>query len=248
VTATAETTAPSTTPPPPANPHGRITVERVGSGARSAIIARPRGAREPLPAVVFLHGWEATDPTVYGAWIAHLVEEGEAVIYPAYQTHADSRPRDVLGNALAGVRAALAKVRIRPGSLVVAGHSAGGTLAAGYAAAAPALGLPPARAVFAVYPGRDVPGPSPIPQPDLGRIPADTMIEALAGAHDQVVGEAEARAIVEGAVRVPLGDRRLVVVTDPTVAGHEGPARTGAEARRAFWARLDALIAEVRGG
>ena len=57
----------------------------VGAGARGAAVFRPAGAARPLPVVVFVHGLFATDPDTYGAWIRHLVRDGNVVIYPAYQ-------------------------------------------------------------------------------------------------------------------------------------------------------------------
>ena len=81
-----------------------------------------------VPVVVFLHGWGATRPRFYRPSIDHLARAGNAVIYPRYQDSVVDQPSEVLGNALAGVRLALKQVDEEPGSLVVAGHSAGGAL------------------------------------------------------------------------------------------------------------------------
>ena len=35
--------------------------------------------------IVFLHGYGAIDPSIYGHWIRHLVLQGNIVIYPRYQ-------------------------------------------------------------------------------------------------------------------------------------------------------------------
>jgi len=40
---------------------------------------------ETAPLVVFNHGYGATEPRTYGAWIDHLVKRGKIVVYPAYQ-------------------------------------------------------------------------------------------------------------------------------------------------------------------
>jgi acetyl esterase/lipase len=140
------------------------------------------------------------------------------------------------------VRLALARVDEEPGSLVVAGHSAGGALAADYAAIARTAKLPPAVAVFSAYPGRTLRGVRVgIPEIDPARIPGDTDVVALAGSDDRVVGSRVARRIA----RETGG--RLVVVTDPAASDHLGPQRATPASRRQFWARLDALIARARG-
>ena len=227
----------------------RAGIERieVGRGAEGAVVLKPAGRDGPLPTVVFLHGWRLVEPERYGAWLEHLVAGGNAVVYPTYEPALGSLPLAWLKDALEGVRAALEEVEVAKGSLVVTGHSAGGALAADYAAAAQSAGLPPARAVFAVYPGRRARGfPGLIPATDPALIPSTTQIVALVGADDRVVGDEAARALVEGAVRVPRRWRRLEVVDDPDVDDHNAPQRADAEARRTFWDRLDRLIAAAR--
>jgi acetyl esterase/lipase len=219
----------------------------VGQGARSAIVLTPIDATGPLPVVVFLHGWRSLDTRDYDPWLEHLVARGNAVIYPVFEPVAFSFPQRWLADALAGVRTALATMDAAPSSLVVAGHSAGGALAADYAAVAPSVGLPAAQAVFAVYPGRRVRGlPGAIPAADLARTPPSTRILTLAGDDDEAVGDEEARAIVSASVRVPRSRRRFALVTDDAVDDHRAPQRADQPARREFWARLDRLIAEAR--
>lgn len=225
----------------------RIQRVEVGSGPRGATIFRPQGRRGPLPGVIFIHGWMAIDPANFAPWIRHLVRRGNVVIYPAYQTPVTGTRR-FLANALAGIRAALRRVKIRPGTLVVTGHSAGGALAADYAAVAAANGLPRPVGVYAVYAGRRVRGVPffSIPAADGSRIAPDTEIESLGGADDRTVGTEAARAIVRDADRVAPARRRYVLIRDPAVAGHAAPLDSSPVARRTFWAGLDALIARAR--
>lgn len=219
----------------------RLITETVGSGPQTATIVRPDvGGR--VPVVLFLHGWGATRPRFYRPWLDHLAREGNAVIYPRYQDSVVEPPAQVLGNALAGVRLALRRVDEEPGSLVVAGHSAGGALAADYAAIARTAKLPGAVAVFSAYPGRTLRGVRVgIPEIDPARIPAATDVVALAGSRDRVVGSRVARRIARRT------GGRLVIVRDPRTSDHLGPQRADAAARREFWARLDALIRRARG-
>ncbi len=213
----------------------------VGSGPRGAAIFRPLDLRPDAPVVVFLHGWIAVDPELYGPWIAHLVRGGATVIYPTYQEAPFLDTVSPLPNALVALRLAFEQVAVAPGRLVVAGHSAGGALAADYAASAGAAGLPAPAAVFSVYPGRGLRGiPLRIPAVNARRIAAGTRVLALAGADDRVVGSRVARTIVRTARRARA---TLRIVRDPRVDDHVAPQRSDATARRTFWAPLDRLLA-----
>jgi acetyl esterase/lipase len=216
----------------------------VGSGPRGAAIFRPREVRRDPPVVVFLHGWLAVDPRLYGSWIAHLVHGGATVIYPTYQEAPFLDTVTPLPNTLVALRLALEQVSVAPGRLVVAGHSAGGALAADYAASARSAGLPAPAAVFSVYPGRSLRGISlRTPTVRARRIAAGTRVLALAGADDHVVGSRVARTIVRTATRARA---TLRIVRDPRVDDHGAPGRSDPAARRAFWAPLDRLIASTR--
>ena len=218
----------------------RLVTETVGSGPQTATIVRP-DVDGRVPVVLFLHGWGATRPRFYRPWLDHLAREGNAVIYPRYQDSVLEPPAQVLGNALAGVRLALRRIHEEPGSLVVAGHSAGGALAADYAAIARSAKLPGAVAVFSAYPGRTLRGVRVgIPEIDPARIPRATEVVALAGSDDRVVGSRVARRIARRT------GGRLVIVDEPAASDHLGPQRADAAARREFWARLDALIRRAR--
>ncbi len=219
----------------------------VGRGARGALVLRPEGRQGSQPGVVLFHGWREA-VREYEPWARHLARRGNVVILPRYQD-LRSRPDRVLGNALAGIRAALAEAPIAPGSLVTAGHSAGGALAADYAATtARGGGIPPAAGIFAVYPGRAILGfPGGVPAVDPGGVSPDTAVLVLSSANDRVVGQAPARELLESFSTVPRSRRRLVRVTDSESVDHYAPERTDRDARRAFWKRLDSLIAASRG-
>lgn len=220
-----------------------LLTETVGSGPQTATIVRPDVDRR-LPVVLFLHGWGGNEPRYYRPWLEHLAREGNAVIYPRYQDSVLEPPPQVLGNVLAGVRLALRRIDEDPRSLVVAGHSAGGALAADYAGIARSAGLPVPVGVFSAYPGRRLPQlPFGIPEVDPGRIPAATRLIVLAGTRDRVVGTRPARRLAR---RAGARTRQLVVVRDRATADHLGPQRADAAARREFWARLDRLIDEAR--
>ena len=224
---------------------GDLEYARGGEGPGRVTVVRPAGAEGPLPLVLFLHGWGATDVRFYGPWIEHLARAGNAVVFPRYQDSVAEPPPQVLGNALVGMRAALDGIDADPDSLVVAGHSAGGALASDYAAIAGSVGLPVPRAVLSVYPGRAFRGIRfAIPAIDPARIPDRTLLHVLSGADDRVVDPRDARAIYEGADRAR---RRFELIRAPGASDHLGPTRSTPVARRVFWRRLDELIAEARG-
>ena len=59
----------------------------VGTGADRAWVLRPEGT--PKSVVVFVHGLggpQEIHPTNHLPWLRHLVEQGNAVIYPAYES------------------------------------------------------------------------------------------------------------------------------------------------------------------
>ena len=133
---------------------------------------------------------------------------------------------------------------VAPGRLVVAGHSAGGALAADYAASARAAGLPAPAVVFSVYPGRSLRGiPLRIPTVSARNIAAGTRVLVLAGADDRVVGTRTARTIARTATRARVDAAASCATRAPTTT--RAPQRSDAGARRTFWAPLDRLIAAM---
>lgn len=215
----------------------------VGKGPRGATIFRPARPRPDAPVVVFLHGWLAVDPAFYEPWIAHLVRGGATVIYPTYQEAPFLDAVSPLPNTLVALRLAFERVPVAPGRLAVVGHSAGGALAADYAASARAAGLPAPAVVVSAYPGRSLRGfPQRIPTVSARNIAAGTRLVVLAGARDRVVGTRTARTIARTATRARV---TLRIVRDPAVDDHRAPQRSDAASRRTFWAPLDRLIAAM---
>ena len=230
-------------------PGGRVPLEvvEIGRDERAARIVRPAGATAPLPGVIFLHGWGLVGRAAYRPWIRHLARAGNQVIVPRYQRDASSNPARALSDALAGVRAALRTAPIAPRSLVVAGHSAGGALAADYAASSSRSDLAPPEAIYSVYPGRLIRGyPAGIPQIDPGRIAPETRLVAMAGSADTLVGQAPAQQLVVDSRAIPEAHKKYVLITRPEVADHYGPSRATGAARRVLWRPLDRLIRQVR--
>ena len=172
------------------------------------------------PVVLFLHGWQASNPALYGAWLNHLAQRGNVVIWPQFELTRLSRLSGFQANMMEAVQAAFAWLRERKDisveldRIVVVGHSAGGILAANYAAVAKDSRLPLPRAVFAVQSGNTwlrFSGHQ-IPREDFTKIPSDTLLLVLQGDGDRVALDREGREIVTMATAVPHENKRLVVL------------------------------------
>lgn len=76
--------------------------------------AEPHAAAAPV--VVFTHGWGATNPRAYGAWIDHIVRRGNIVVYPVYQKPGSWRypPQLITPNAICGCPDGLLAAATRP--------------------------------------------------------------------------------------------------------------------------------------
>src|SRR5262245_4974237 len=80
-------------PSPPSQPkegpggsayaHAALTKHRYRQGAQEYWLFEPAKPKpESVPVVVFLHGWGAMNPLLYGGWIEHLVKRGNIVVFP----------------------------------------------------------------------------------------------------------------------------------------------------------------------
>lgn len=255
----------------------RVDARRLGASStgvwlfspRAPIVAPAGATAEPLPVVLFLHGLNALDPSVYREWIDHLVRRGHYVVYPDYHpTNPLAEPWETfLPNLLESVRGVRAEMseetNVRPdwSKLLVVGHSLGGVMAVAYAAVAPGTaGMPVPAAVMVVQPGgcrgcgglTDEGG---VPVPDLAGIDPTSRILVVAAEEDVVVGERAARLIWTGLGEIPLDNRGYVLlrsdrrgdpalIADHLLAQTAGPGST-ADALDWFglWALFDSLTA-----
>jgi len=267
------------TPTPPAQPmsgpggrayvYDEVRAAEVGTGATGYWIFAPEDVSttaEPLPLVLFFHGFSAVDPLTYRAWIDHIVLRGAVVVYPVYQTLEldELNPDTYFPNALTAIAAAVDRLG-RPDyptvdltRVAAVGHSVGGVLAANYAAVAGPIGLPIPAAMMPVEPGgcRDCAGSTAgVPFAKLELVPDSTFALVVVGSDDTVVGTSGADVIWAETGHI-TDDRRdyVEIVSDDhgspaLVADHFQPSADdmGGEVDSldwfGTWKLLDALLA-----
>jgi len=239
---------PVAAPTPPSQPasgpggsqytHAEVRKSLLGEGACAYHLYEPDLPKpDTAPLVVFLHGYSAVNPRVYGGWIEHLVRRGNTVVYPVYQTG----PTGVhlyTTNALAAIKDAFRALHNDPGRVrfdpkerwAMVGHSLGCPIGANIAGRADKEGLPKPRALMLCNGGdantamKFVPSILEPPQdiPDL-------LLLAVAGADDMLCGERVSREVFENSTHVAPANKNLIhLFSDdtgqpPLSAGHLTP-------------------------
>ncbi len=232
------------TPPtqPKAGPGGKeylhtgVTKSRYGKGGQEYWIFEPDSPKpRSAPVILFLHGWGGMNPLYYGAWLDHLVKRGNIVIYPRYQSNLLTPITDFLPNTLYAVKDAIGRLQTESGHVradlnkfATVGHSLGGVLAANVAALASESSLPRVSAVMAVEPGITE-SPINVPLADLKKLPAETLLLALAGDQDTLVRDIDAKRIYYESTRIPANNKDFIMLvsdshgTPALVASHRAP-------------------------
>jgi acetyl esterase/lipase len=234
--------------------HASVNETETGAGATKYWLFEPADPTPTTaPLVVFVHGFSAVDPAPYRAWIEHLARRGNIVLFPAYQTLL-TLPTQFTPNTITAIQSGITLLRsgghVEPelDKVAIAGHSYGGIIAANVAATAAINGLPVMRAVLCAEPGSAGIGP----YADYSQIPAGTLLLAIVGDEDLVVGDAEAKKIHAEAVQVAASDKDFIRIFsdgygDPDLAADHSAPLAGplfpADALDwyGFWKWLDAL-------
>jgi pimeloyl-ACP methyl ester carboxylesterase len=214
----------------------------LGRGAGRVWLFRPPGT--PKDAVVFVHGLGGPTedtPHYHLAWIHHLVDEGNAVIYPRYEVDPGPAP---VPHIVRGVRTALARLGGDPRTAVI-GYSRGGRLAVEYAAVSARNGLPAPKAVMSVFPSaRAVDQTISLQSLDRG-----TRLDLLVGEADSI-GRLGALELLSRLRRAgfPAEHVQAWVVRSKRgfTADHFSALRDTPQARAAFWDPADRMIDSIR--
>lgn len=162
---------------------------------------------EQAPLVVFVHGYGAMNPMIYGAWIKHLVRKGNIVLFPRYQKNLVSpSPKHFVDHVATAIRDALVELdsgqHIRPllENFALVGHSYGGVIAANLSVNFANLGVPQARSVMLCSPGS---GPfSGGVLKSYEGIPVETNLLVMVNDKDRVVGDKIGMRVFETAKQV----------------------------------------------
>jgi len=219
--------------------HASVITHTYGEGGTQYWVYEPDGPKPAsAPVVIFIHGWCAWNPAIYGAWIDHIVKRGNIVIFPIYQATVLTSPHDFTANAIASIQDALRRLANEPGHVkpqldhfAAVGHSVGGLLVANVAALAAESELPQIRAVMSTEPGKTTNGSGQpfVPLSDMKKIPATTLLLAVAGDNDRLVGKSDALRIFHESTTVAAENKNFVIVrsdshgTPPLVANHLAP-------------------------
>lgn len=180
--------------------HDGVRIEALGNGPdRSYIFTPTDESATGLPLVIFLHGWQGTNPKNFGALIDHLVRRGSVVIYPVYQRGANDAPQKITAIAKRSIEQTIEWLGQRhPGRVITDralyfGFSMGATMAINLAARAPKNGMPSASMLLLSAPGdahhvhRGPLGRS-ILVTSLDRLPASVPVVIMSGSEDSTIG------------------------------------------------------------
>lgn len=206
---------------------------------------------QKAPVVVFLHGWFFFDPSNYQEWINHMVQRGNIVIFPRFQSNPIENDLFTFTNrALSAIEEAFKAIETDPSGIVAdldkvatVGYSIGGYLATNYANRAKERGLPQPQVLMPVFPS------GVFVDLDLSGIPSTTMMNCFVGEDDAVVGQLGCDVIWNRTSQIPLEQRDYVFVptdssSSATVrATHMVPLGDGnVVSRNSFWKSLDGLM------
>ena len=185
---------------------------------------------ESADVVVFMHGLAQTNPMMYGGWIRHLVQKGNIVIYPKYQT-LFTLSGEFNDNAAKGIRDALVRleasgpVEPRLDHFAIVGHSYGGTMAANLTILRDQYELPSPSALMVTqgYDGADMRLES------YAGIPDDTKMLIVVGNEDIIVENSFGERLMDAARVDPSFKNFITQRSDrhnffvPLLATHDAP-------------------------
>ena len=200
----------------------------------------PAGAEMPkvLPVVLFAHGFGASNPEPYRAWIEHIAREGTLVVYPVYPALEAARPAryDVLWAGLeAGIAEFSAGGGVEPDTsrMGFVGHSFGGGAVPAIAARAAARGYgKEATWIECLAPWYD------LDRAAWASLPPKALLLAVAFCDDQVCDASTAASFVKAATTIPAGQKSMVVFVSDA---HGVPALKADHMTPLTWMGVDAL-------
>lgn len=211
--------------------HADVTMLDCAEDANGYWIFEPAAPRpDSAEVVIFMHGYGAYNPMVYGSWIKHLVAQGNIVIYPRYQTNLFVPKTDRFPEtASRGIRDAIEELQtnhhVKPklDKVAYVGHSYGGAICAWMGVHWQQLRVPKPAAMFLAQPGTSM--LNGVVLDDYSGMPTDLNLLTLAGEHDVVVGEKMARRVFDTATNTTKRNMLMhfadkTTPTEPITASH----------------------------
>jgi hypothetical protein len=184
--------------------------------------ASPTPAQAPV--ILFLHGFIATTPSHYQAWINHMVMKGYVVVWVQYQVGLATNPKAYTYNALAAWTDAIYRLQhfwwekhVRPlldgtaqVETILVGHSVGAWLGANIASMSPTAvpSLPTPYAVVAIEPGTK----GLVPAANFANINPNTKLIEVVGDQDTIACKADAITLWSGTPQIPAVNKNLLLV------------------------------------
>jgi acetyl esterase/lipase len=193
--------------------YGAIVKTQYGQGAQEFWIFEPADPTpQTAPLIVFNHGYAASIPFYYEAWVDHLVRQGNIVVYPRYQAGLIVNLRYATQYAIDAVKQAITILQngshVRPelDKFAIVGHSLGGGITAEMAALANSSGLPIPEAIMPVQPFL-----RPLTMlRNFSGIPSTTLMLVVVGENDTVAGTRSAKLIFRTSTQIPLSQKDYV--------------------------------------
>lgn len=161
--------------------------------------------RKHIP-VVFVHGYGALNPMIYGGWIRHLTDLGHVVIYPRYQKGLlSTSAEDFVPYTASAIRNAMEATREKKihldDQMYLIGHSYGGVIISNIAATWKELELPEPKIAMLCEPGSGpLNGGLLDSYEDIG---SDLQLMIIVGDEDQTVGHKFGEFVFASAVNTP---------------------------------------------
>lgn len=179
--------------------------------------------RTSLPVIVFCHGWGAGNPVNYSAWINHLVRKGSIVIFPKFQKNIFDYPGnfsksafDIFSSAYENLANNGSKFYSKPdfSKLAIAGHSAGGAVAANLAVLLLKSPLPDPKALMCIAPAtapdsRFISGI--IELEDLSALKNMEILAAI-GDKDNLAPSSDAEKIISESSEISISNKNLILL------------------------------------
>jgi hypothetical protein len=160
------------------------------------------------PVIIFMHGYGAYNPMVYGKWVKHLVAQGNIVIYPRYQDNlfkpkSEKFPETATAGIIGAIQELNTNGHVQPNldKVIYIGHSYGGAINAYLAVFWESMGIPKPAGMLLAQPGTSKLTGALLE--DYGSLPIDLNLLCVVGSQDVVTADILSKRVFETAINTP---------------------------------------------